>query len=143
MTSLKLDAPENILSYLNISTWHHFKLHTILTEFSIVIQRPKIFVYLSCIKFLWSCMYRYTRYMTFSCIVYRTLICTCTRGYNYLCKLCAIVNGKIELHEKGMFKKIVHETRKIYIICYYTKIHTRLKIFQIHEYTIHENFNKQ
>ena len=38
--------------------------------------RPKIIVYVSCIKFLGSCIYRYTRYTTFSCIVFRTLINT-------------------------------------------------------------------
>ena len=36
--------------------------------------RPKIIVYVSCIKFLGSCMYRYTRYTKTSCIVFRTLI---------------------------------------------------------------------
>ena len=36
--------------------------------------RPKIIVYLSCIKKLGLCKYRYTRYTTFSCIVFRTLI---------------------------------------------------------------------
>ena len=36
--------------------------------------RPKVIVYVSCIKFLGSCMYRYTRYTTISCIVFRTLI---------------------------------------------------------------------
>ena len=35
--------------------------------------KPKIIVYVSCIEFLGSCMYRYTRYTTFSCIVFRIL----------------------------------------------------------------------
>ena len=35
--------------------------------------RHKIIVYVQCIEFLGSCMYRNTRYTTFSCIVFRTL----------------------------------------------------------------------
>ena len=65
--------------------------------------RPKIIVYESCIKYLGSCMYRYTRYTihdtrytihdtrftihdsrntTFSCIVFRTLVYTFTYTIN-------------------------------------------------------------
>ena len=42
--------------------------------------RPKIIVYVSGINFLWSCMYWYTRYTTFSRIVFRTPALTTSGG---------------------------------------------------------------
>ena len=71
-------------SHLHIYIWHHFKLHNPHTYdwISNVIQRPKIFVYVSCIEHLWSCMYRNTRYTTFSCNVYLTLYIH-VHSYNY------------------------------------------------------------
>ena len=45
--------------------------------------RPKIIVYISCIEVLGSCMYRYTRYTTFSFIVFRTMVKICGSGAKF------------------------------------------------------------